>query len=65
MVSMKVSHYLQTDAKAPDDKEFFRELEAIYLLRLLLISCSSSLESCAYELQDASAVLSAKLRSMS
>lgn len=55
---------MQTDVKAPDDKAFFRELEAIYLLRLLLLSCTTSLESCAYELQDASAVLTAKLQSM-
>ena len=57
------SFWLQTDATVPDDKAYFRELEAIYLLRLLLISCSSSLESCAYELQDASAVLTSKLQS--
>lgn len=55
---------VQTDVKAPDDKAFFRELEAIYLLRLLLLGCTTSLESCAYELQDASAVLTAQLQSM-
>ncbi|DBB01935.1 hypothetical protein WJX77_010097 [Trebouxia sp. C0004] len=48
--------------KQPDDKAFFRELEAVYLLRLLLISCASSLETCAYELQDSSAVLTARLQ---
>ena len=57
-------NHVQTDVKPPDDKAFFRELEAIYLLRLLLLSCTTSLESCAYELQDASAVLTAKLQSM-
>lgn len=58
-----MSLWLQTDATVPDDKAYFRELEAIYVLRLLLTHCSSSLESCAYELQDASAVLTAKLQS--
>lgn len=55
---------MQTDVTAPMDKAYFRELEAIYMLRLLLLSCTSSLETCAYELQDASAVLTAKLQSM-
>ena len=49
-------------AAAVDDKSYFRELEAIYLLRLLLANCGATLESCAYEMQDASAVLTAKLQ---
>lgn len=58
-------HCVQTAASAPDDKAYFRELEAIYLLRLLLLSCTTRLESCAYELQDPTAVLTAKLQSKS
>jgi hypothetical protein len=54
---------LMSSGMQPDDKTFFRELEAVYLLRLLLISCASSLETCAYELQDSSAVLTARLQS--
>lgn len=56
--------FVQTDVEATDDKAYFRELEAIYTLRLLLLSCTSNLEMCAYELQDASAILTAKLQSM-
>ncbi|KAL3158741.1 hypothetical protein ABBQ32_011470 [Trebouxia sp. C0010 RCD-2024] len=52
----------QTDVEATDNKAYFRELEAIYMLRLSLLSCTSNLELCAYELQDASAVLTAKLQ---
>ncbi len=54
---------VQSEVIAPDDKAFFRELEALYLLRLLLISCSSSLESCAYALQDPNPILTACLQS--
>lgn len=53
---------VQDAAAAVDDKSYFRELEAVYLLRLLLANCGSTLESCAYEMQDASAVLTAKLQ---
>ena len=44
------------------DKAYFRELEALYLLRLLQLSCLSNLESCAFDLQDATAVLTAPLQ---
>lgn len=54
---------MQSDIKAVEDKAFFRELEALYLLRLLLISCTSSLETCAFELRDASTILTARLQS--
>ncbi len=61
--SFKVTFLNLSCGMQPDDKAFFRELEAVYLLRLLLISCVSSLETCAYELQDSSAVLTARLQS--
>lgn len=50
---------MQEQLAAVDDTTYFRELEAMYLLRLLLGSCGSTLESCAYEMQDASAILKA------
>ena len=53
---------MQPDAQCPDDKAFFRELEAVYLLRLLLISCSSSMEGFAYDLQDPGPALTALLQ---
>ena len=61
--SFKITFLNLSSGMQPDDKAFFRELEALYLLRLLLISCASSLETCAYELQDSSAVLTARLQS--
>ena len=57
-------HIMVQDNFAPvDDRSYFRELEATYLLRLLIASCGSTLESCAYEMQDASAILTAKMQS--
>lgn len=64
-----VKRVLQTIASNADpseqgnvDKAYFRELEALYLLRLLQLSCLSNLESCAFDLQDATAVLTARLQ---
>ena len=54
---------VQIEVKAPDDKAYFSELAAIFTLRILLLSCQSRLELCAYQHQDASPVLSAKLQS--
>ena len=53
---------VQDASLAVDDKAYFRELEAVYLLRLLLASCGFSLENCAYDLQDASALLTARMQ---
>lgn len=55
---------MQAEVQAPDDKAYFRELEAIYVLRVILLTCTSSLEICAYEYQNASPLLTAKLQSM-
>lgn len=56
---------VQEHLAAVDDAAYFRELEAMYLLRLLLASCGSTLESCAYEMQDASGILTASIKSKS